>query len=71
VHRVLWEYLCAVNDITNEAEQEQDCQEIFESCQEILVEVVHTKDGSCAIRESLAQGSAKVHSFFTYHFITL
>ena len=64
MHHVLWEYLCAVNDITNEAEQEQHRREIFESCQEILAEMVHTKDGSRAVREFLAQGAAKVHSFF-------
>ena len=62
VHRVLWEYLCAVNDITNQAEQEKHRREVFESCQEILPEMVHTKDGSRAVREFLAQGSAKVPS---------
>ena len=30
------------------------------SCQEALAEIVHTKDGSRAVREFLAQGSAKV-----------
>jgi hypothetical protein len=30
------------------------------SCQELLAEMVHTKDGSRSVREFIAQGSAKV-----------
>lgn len=30
------------------------------SCQEVLAEMVHTKDGSRVVREFIAQGSAKV-----------
>lgn len=30
------------------------------SCQEVLAEMVHTKDGSRVVREFLAQGTAKV-----------
>lgn len=32
----------------------------FDSCQEVLAEMVHTKDGSRVVRELLAQGTAKV-----------
>ncbi|KAF9451432.1 ARM repeat-containing protein [Macrolepiota fuliginosa MF-IS2] len=59
VHRVLWEYLTAVNTIPDEAEQERLRREMFESCQELLAEMVHTKDGSRVVREFLAQGTAK------------
>ncbi|EMD36246.1 hypothetical protein CERSUDRAFT_115203 [Gelatoporia subvermispora B] len=59
VHRALWEYLTAVNDIENEEEQEKLRREIFESCQDVLAEMVHTKDGSRAVRELTAQGTAK------------
>lgn len=39
-------------------------REMFESCQEVLAEMVHTKDGSRAVREFLAWGTAKVCFFF-------
>ncbi|KAH7908713.1 armadillo-type protein [Hygrophoropsis aurantiaca] len=56
-HRALWEYLCAVNDMENEREQLR--KEIFESCQDVLAEMVHTKDGSRVVRDFLAYGTAK------------
>ncbi|KAG7090982.1 hypothetical protein E1B28_010049 [Marasmius oreades] len=59
VHRALWEYLASVNESPEEAEREKIRREIFESCQDIIPEMVHTKDGSRAVREFLAQGSAK------------
>ncbi|TFK32301.1 armadillo-type protein [Crucibulum laeve] len=59
VHRALWEYMIAVNTLTDAAEQEKLRRELFESCQEVLAEMVHTKDGSRVVREFLAQGSAK------------
>ncbi|KAF5346526.1 hypothetical protein D9756_010027 [Leucocoprinus leucothites] len=59
VHRALWEYLAAINSISDEAEQEKLRREIFESCQEALAEMVHTKDGSRVVREFIAQGTAK------------
>ncbi|KAJ8076907.1 Pumilio y domain member 6 [Marasmius tenuissimus] len=59
VHRALWEYLASVNDSPDENEREKLRKEIFESCQDILPEMVHTKDGSRAVREFLARGSAK------------
>ncbi|PCH37111.1 ARM repeat-containing protein [Wolfiporia cocos MD-104 SS10] len=59
VHRVLWEYLAAINALEDEAEQEKLRREIFESCQDILAEMVHTKDGSRSVREFIAQGTAK------------
>lgn len=59
VHRALWEYLLAVNTVVDEVEQEKMRREMFESCQEVLAEMVHTKDGSRVVREFLAQGTAK------------
>ncbi|KAF8228348.1 ARM repeat-containing protein [Tricholoma matsutake] len=63
VHRALWEYLTVLNDasasVSDEAEREKMRREIFESCQDVLAEMVHTKDGSRAVREFLAHGSAK------------
>ncbi|OCH89163.1 ARM repeat-containing protein [Obba rivulosa] len=59
VHRALWEYLSAVNDLESEEEQERLRREIFESCQDALAEMVHTKDGSRAVREFISQGTAK------------
>ncbi|KAF8965483.1 armadillo-type protein [Flammula alnicola] len=59
VHRALWEYLTAVTTLPEEAEQEKLRREMFDSCQEVLAEMVHTKDGSRVVREFLAQGTAK------------
>ncbi|KAI6000909.1 armadillo-type protein [Pisolithus albus] len=59
VHRALWEYLAAIYDVEDEREREKLRREIFESCQDILAEMVHTKDGSRAVREFLAFGTAK------------
>ncbi|KAJ6551671.1 puf family RNA-binding protein [Mycena capillaripes] len=59
VHRALWEYIVAVNDSPDEAEGEKQLREIFEVCQDVLAELVHTKDGSRVVREFLARGSAK------------
>ncbi|EGO22720.1 hypothetical protein SERLADRAFT_356787 [Serpula lacrymans var. lacrymans S7.9] len=59
VHRALWEYLSAVNDIPEETEREKLRKEMFESCQDALAEMVHTKDGSRVVRELIAQGTAK------------
>ncbi|KAG6848615.1 hypothetical protein H0H93_015495 [Arthromyces matolae] len=59
VHRALWEYLYALCDLPDEAEREKLRHEIFETCQEVLAEMVHTKDGSRVVREFLAYGTAK------------
>ncbi|KAF9268733.1 puf family RNA-binding protein [Marasmius fiardii PR-910] len=59
VHRALWEYLASINDLPEKNEREKLRREIFETCQDIIPEMVHTKDGSRAVREFLAQGSAK------------
>ncbi|KAJ6535965.1 armadillo-type protein [Mycena vulgaris] len=59
VHRALWEYIVAVNNSPDEAEREKQLREIFEVCQDVLAELVHTKDGSRVVREFLARGSAK------------
>lgn len=41
------------------------------SCQEVLAEMVHTKDGSRVVREFIAQGSAKVDDYRVLsHFCT-
>ncbi|KAI0785215.1 ARM repeat-containing protein [Abortiporus biennis] len=59
VHRILWEYLCTINDIEDEAEREKLRREMFEICQDVIAEMVHTKDGSRSVREFIVQGSAK------------
>ncbi|KAI6004365.1 armadillo-type protein [Pisolithus orientalis] len=59
VHRALWEYLATIHDVEDESEREKLRREIFESCQDVLAETVHTKDGSRAVREFLAFGTAK------------
>ncbi|KAI0683160.1 ARM repeat-containing protein [Cytidiella melzeri] len=59
VHRVFWEYLCAINELEDVAEREKLRREMFESCQDTLAEIVHTKDGSRVVREFIAQGTAK------------
>ena len=90
VHRVLWEYLFAVNDTPEEAERDKLRREIFEtfvlflefpryfcgserslcSCQDVLAEMVHTKDGSRVVREFIAQGSAKVSRELPFSFLS-
>ncbi|THH26885.1 hypothetical protein EUX98_g7302 [Antrodiella citrinella] len=59
VHRALWEYLVAINDLEDEVERETLRRALFESCQDVIAEMVHTKDGSRVVRDFIAQGSAK------------
>ncbi|KAG1830439.1 armadillo-type protein [Suillus variegatus] len=59
VHRALLEYLAAINDTEDESEREKLRKEIFESCQDVLAEMVHTKDGSRVVRDFIAYGTAK------------
>ncbi|KAM6495204.1 Armadillo-type fold [Amanita muscaria] len=59
VHRAMWEYISVTNEIPDETEREKLRREIFESCQELLAEMVHTKDGSRVVREFISQGAAK------------
>ncbi|KAG8693177.1 pumilio domain member 6, partial [Ceratobasidium sp. 395] len=61
VHRVLWEYLAelAILEETEKEEAGRLRRELFDTCQELLAEMVHTKDGSRAVREFVARGSAK------------
>ncbi|TCD66891.1 pumilio domain member 6 [Steccherinum ochraceum] len=59
VHRAFWEYLAAINELEDTAEQEKLRREMFELCQDVLAEMVHTKDGSRVVREFIAQGTAK------------
>ncbi|KAI0646045.1 ARM repeat-containing protein [Trametes meyenii] len=59
VHRATWEYLTAVSEIEDEVEAEKFRREIFETCQDVLAEMVHTKDGSRLVREFIAWGTAK------------
>ena len=47
--RLVVEHVCAVQRANS-----------YASCQDILAEMVHTKDGSRAVREFIAQGTAKV-----------
>jgi pumilio family protein 6 len=44
-------YICVV--------QRSNC---YASCQDVLAEMVHTKDGSRTVREFIAEGTAKVGS---------
>ncbi|KAI0079156.1 puf family RNA-binding protein [Panus rudis PR-1116 ss-1] len=55
VHRVLWEYISALNTLEDEAEREKLRREIFESCQDVLAEMVHTKDGSRVDRKHIVK----------------
>ncbi|KAE9402210.1 ARM repeat-containing protein [Gymnopus androsaceus JB14] len=59
VHRAAWEYLTALNTLQDVGEAEKMRRDLFENCQEILADMVHTKDGSRVVREFLARGSAK------------
>ncbi|RDX46428.1 ARM repeat-containing protein [Lentinus brumalis] len=59
VHRALWEYLSAVAEMEDEAEAEKLRREMFETCQDVLAEMVHTRDGSRVVREFIAWGTAK------------
>ncbi|KAI8970646.1 ARM repeat-containing protein [Trametes punicea] len=59
VHRATWEYLAAVGEMEDEAEAERLRRELFETCQDVLAEMVHTKDGSRVVREFIAWGTAK------------
>ncbi|KAI0635454.1 ARM repeat-containing protein [Trametes polyzona] len=59
VHRATWEYLAAVSEMEDAEEAEKLRREIFETCQDVLAEMVHTKDGSRVVREFIAWGTAK------------
>ncbi|KAF7324906.1 PUM-HD domain-containing protein [Mycena kentingensis (nom. inval.)] len=59
VHRALWEYITEINKLSDEAESAKQFHEVFELCQDVLAELVHTKDGSRVVREFLARGNAK------------
>ncbi|KDQ55462.1 hypothetical protein JAAARDRAFT_71318 [Jaapia argillacea MUCL 33604] len=59
VHHALWEYLREVEELEDEAEREKLRREMFETCQDVLVEMVHTRDGSRVVREFIARGTAK------------
>ncbi|KDN34057.1 hypothetical protein RSAG8_12845, partial [Rhizoctonia solani AG-8 WAC10335] len=61
VHRVLWEYLNELALLGESDKEEVDRlrRELFDTCQELLAEMVHTKDGSRAVRELIARGTAK------------
>ncbi|EPQ51495.1 ARM repeat-containing protein [Gloeophyllum trabeum ATCC 11539] len=59
VHHALWEYITEVNAMEDEAEREKLFREMFDSCQDVLAEMVHTKHGSRVVREFIARGTAK------------
>ncbi|THH04911.1 hypothetical protein EW145_g5179 [Phellinidium pouzarii] len=58
-HHVMWEYLVQVNELDDEALREKLRRELFEACQEVLAEMVHTRNGSRIVREFIAEGTAK------------
>ncbi|KAH0828555.1 armadillo-type protein [Lanmaoa asiatica] len=76
VHRALWELLTAVDGIEESEQEklrreifERLIVELirvvqhsnnYASCQDVLAEMVHTKDGSRVVREFIAYGTAKV-----------
>ncbi|VDB96259.1 unnamed protein product [Peniophora sp. CBMAI 1063] len=59
VHRALWEYLAALPALPDQAEASKLRAELLDGAMEQLAEMVHTKDGSRAVREFLARGDAK------------
>ncbi|KAF9647619.1 hypothetical protein BDM02DRAFT_3245662, partial [Thelephora ganbajun] len=59
VHRALWEYLSSLIELENDVEREKLWRKMFEACQDVLAEMVHTKDGSRLVREFIVRGSAK------------
>ncbi|KAI9464766.1 armadillo-type protein [Russula earlei] len=59
VHRAFWEYLSEIAQISDDREREKMYYAIFESCKDLLAEMVHTKHGSRVVREFLARGTAK------------
>ncbi|KAI0300132.1 ARM repeat-containing protein [Multifurca ochricompacta] len=59
VHRALWEYLSEITRISDDGEREKMHHEVFESCKDLLAEMVHTRDGSRVVREFLARGTSK------------
>ncbi|TFK45263.1 ARM repeat-containing protein [Heliocybe sulcata] len=59
VHHALWEYVTEVNSLEDDAEREKLYREIFDSCEDSLAEMVHTKHGSRVVREFIARGTAK------------
>jgi len=59
VHHALWEYLQATHELTKQDDRDKFRGDMFEVCSELLAEMVHTKDGSRAVREFIVEGSAK------------
>ncbi|KZV70153.1 ARM repeat-containing protein [Peniophora sp. CONT] len=59
VHRALWEYLSALPTLPDQDEATKLRAELLESAMDQLAEMVHTKDGSRAVREFIARGDAK------------
>ncbi|KAG8903928.1 pumilio domain member 6 [Tulasnella sp. 403] len=59
VHRALWEYLQEINKLESEEERTRLRTDIFENCSELLADMAHTSNGSRAVREFIAHGSAK------------
>ncbi|KZT52352.1 ARM repeat-containing protein [Calocera cornea HHB12733] len=59
VHKATWEYLSELVELPDEDERDRLRKELFDNCQELLAEFVHTRDGSRVVREFLARGTAK------------
>ena len=59
VHRALWEYLHNLSTLSDADEANKLRAELLEAAMDQLAEMVHTKDGSRAVREFIARGDAK------------
>ncbi|TIA71756.1 hypothetical protein E3P91_02342 [Wallemia ichthyophaga] len=59
VHRALWEYMSALDLVYDQVEAGKKRKSLLEDCNEVLPEIVHTRDGSRAVREFIATTSAK------------
>ncbi|PVF96955.1 ARM repeat-containing protein [Serendipita vermifera] len=59
VHCALWEYLSEIELMDDQTEAEKLRREMYELCQEVVAEMVHTKNGSQVVRYFLAYGTAK------------
>ncbi|TIC24622.1 ARM repeat-containing protein [Wallemia mellicola] len=59
VHRALWEYMSSLEFVYGEVEADKKRKSLLEDCDELLPEIVHTRDGSRAAREFIATLTAK------------
>lgn len=59
VHRALWEYMSALDFVYGQEEADKKRKSLLEDCNDVLPEIVHTRDGSRAAREFIATTTAK------------